>query len=359
MDLTSIFNRPPRILVADDDWLNRDLLRAYLTNSGCEVEVASEGKTALDLALQDPPDLLLVDVQMPVMDGLTLCSKVKQNLKTQFVPVVVVTALDSEEEELRAIEAGADDFITKPYNAIVLLTRVRSLLRLKKLNDDVEARNRLLRQALDRFLAEDVTDIILTDPERYLQLGGEVRRVTVLFADIRGFTRYTEQHSGPEVITTLNRIFEQLSQVVFTHRGTFDKYTGDGLMAFFGAPIAGEDDTQRALATAVEMMYRFRQLCAEIGEDVVDLDLGIGLHTGEVVVGNVGSEKVMDYTVIGDAVNVAKRLTEVAQGGEILLSEATYSQVRGVRGARVPDVSLTGRQEPVTVYRVDGLTTGE
>ncbi|MGD8822980.1 MAG: adenylate/guanylate cyclase domain-containing protein [Anaerolineales bacterium] len=356
MDLTSIFNRPPRILVADDDWLNRDLLKAYLDNSGCEVAVATEGQSALKLALENPPDLILLDVQMPVMDGLTLCGQLKQDLRTQFVPVVIVTALDSEEEKLRAIEAGADDFITKPYNAIVLLTRVRSLLRLKKLNDDVEARNRLLRQALDRFLAEDVTDIILTDPERYLQLGGEVRLVTILFVDIRGFTRYTERHTGPEVITTLNRIFEQLSQVVFTHRGTFDKYLGDGLMAFYGAPVSGEDDAQRALATAVEMMYRFRQLCAEAGEDLLGLDLGIGLHSGEVVVGNVGSEKIMDYTVIGDPVNVAKRLQEVAQGGEILISEATYAQVRGIRGTRLPDVSLSGRQEPVTVYRVDGLT---
>jgi class 3 adenylate cyclase len=356
MELTSIFNRPPRILVADDDWLNRDLLKAYLDNSGCEVVVATEGQSALKLALQNPPDLVLVDVQMPIMDGLTLCGKLKQDLRTQFVPVVIVTALDSEEEKLRAIEAGADDFITKPYNAIVLLTRVRSLLRLKKLNDDVEARNRLLRQALDRFLAEDVTDTILTDPERYLQLGGEVRLVTILFADIRGFTRYTEQHTGPEVITTLNRIFEQLSQVVFTHKGTFDKYLGDGLMAFYGAPVSGDDDPQRALATAVEMMYRFRQLCAEVGEDMAGLDLGIGLHTGEVVVGNVGSEKIMDYTVIGDPVNVAKRLQDVAQGGEILISETTYSQVHSIRGTRLPDISLSGRQEPITVYRVDGLT---
>jgi class 3 adenylate cyclase len=359
MDLTSIFNRPPHILVADDDWLNRDLLKAYLGNSGCEVVLASEGQSALEQALQNPPDLVLVDVQMPVMDGLTLCGKLKQNLRTQFVPVVIVTALDSEEEKIRAIEAGADDFITKPYNAIVLLTRVRSLLRLKKLNDDVEARNRLLRHALDRFLAEDVTDTILTDPERYLQLGGEVRLVTVLFADIRGFTRYTEQHTGPEVIATLNRIFEQLSQVVFTHRGTFDKYLGDGLMAFYGAPVGGDDDAQRALATAVEMMYRFRQLCADVGEDMAGLDLGIGLHTGEAVVGNVGSEKVMDYTVIGDTVNVAKRLQDVAQGGEILISEATYTQVRGIRGSRLPDISLAGRQEPITVYRVDGLTAPE
>ena len=173
---------------------------------------------------------------------------------------MIVTALDSEDEKIKAIEAGADDFVTKPYNSLILLTRVRSLLRLKQLHDEIEARNRLLRQVLDRFLAEDVTDIILTDPERYLQLGGEVRFVTVLFADIRGFTQFTEDNSAPAVIETLNRIFRALSKVVFSYRGTFDKYLGDGFMAFYGAPLAAEDDATRAVETAIEMQRLFVSL---------------------------------------------------------------------------------------------------
>ena len=353
MDLTEIFERPARILVADDDWLNRDLLKAYLTDAGYEVVTAADGQTALEIALQSPPDLALVDVQMPRMNGLELCAALKSSPGTRFVPVVIVTAFDSEEEEVKAIKVGADDFITKPYRSLVLLTRVRSLLRIKRLYDEIEAYNRLLRQVLDRFLAEDVTDIILTDPERYLKLGGEVRQVTVLFADIRGFSRFTEEHTATEVIETLNRVFQSLSQVVFTHRGTFDKYLGDGLMAFYGAPVSGEDDAQRALDSAIEMQRRFQELCQETGEDLNSLGLGVGLHSGEVVVGNIGSEKVMDYTVVGYVVNVAKRLQEIAQGGQILFSEATYQQVKGVKAERLESLQLAHLKETITAYLIE------
>jgi len=353
MDLRGIFHRPPQILVADDDWLNRDLLKAYLTSSGCEVITATDGESALELARKQPPDLALLDVQMPRMDGLTLCAALKTSPETRFMPIVIVTALDREEEKVRAIEVGADDFITKPYNSLVLLTRVRSLLRIKMLNDEVQSRNRLLRQVLDRFMAEDVTDIILTDPERYLQLGGDLRHVTVLFADIRAFSSYTEKRPPAMVIKTLNRIFQELSQVIFTYHGTFDKYLGDGLMAFYGAPVAGDDDEQRAVDSAVEMQRRFRELCRIDAEAMQELGLGIGLHSGEAVVGNIGSDKVMDYTVIGDVVVVAKRLQENAESGQILVSDATYKRVQGVKARRLEPVRVKGREEDVLAHLID------
>ena len=353
IELTGVFNRAPRVLIADDDWLNRDLLEAYLVSSGCEVVTAADGVAALDLARAAPLDLALLDVQMPRMDGLALCRALKSSPQTRFVPVIIVTALDSEDEKLKALEAGADDFVSKPYNSIVLLTRVRSLLRIKRLHDDLETRNRVLRQVLDRYVAEDVADIILTDPERYLKLGGEARAVTVLFADIRGFTRFTEQHTAPQVVETLNRIFPALSQVVFNFRGTFDKYIGDALMAFYGAPVAAADDPQRAVDTAREMMRVFRGLGQQGGLDLRGLGLGVGLHSGEAIVGNIGSERVMDYTVVGDTVNVAKRLQELADGGQILLSEATYRLVKGVRARRQPPLQLMGRQEPITAFAID------
>lgn len=348
MDLTGILGRPPRILVADDDWLNRDLLQTYLTASGCEVLTASDGRAALDHALNNRLDLALLDVQMPRLDGLTLCQILKGAPETRFVPVVIVTAMDREDERLRAIEAGADDFVLKPYSSIVLLTRVRSLLQLKKLHDEIEARNRLLRQVLDRYVHEDVADIILTDPERYLKLGGEIRHVTVLFADIRGFTLFTESHSGPEVIETLNRVFQALSVLIFAHKGTFDKYLGDGLMAFYGAPLAAEDDAQRAVQTAIEMQRWFGKLRSE--PDLAKLGLGIGLHSGEAVVGNIGSEKVMDYTVVGDVVNIAKRLQERARRGQILISRETFELNPGIVASPPSRVRLPGRKEPTTVY---------
>lgn len=353
MDLSEIFDRPSKILVVDDDFINRELLKAYLTEADYEVVTAADGQSAFKLALESPPDLALIDVQMPGMDGIELCSTLKSTPETRFVPVVIVTALDTLEEKIKAIDVGADDFVTKPFNALVLLTRVRSLLRIKRLHDEVDARNRLLRQILDRFLAEDVTDVILTDPERYLQLGGEIRPVTVLFADIRGFSRFTEEHTAPQVIDTLNRVFNVLSQVVFAHHGTFDKYLGDGLMAFYGAPVASEEDAQRAVKTAIEMQHSFHELRKENNEDMTTLALGIGIHSGEVVVGNIGSEKVMDYTVVGYAVNVAKRLQEVARGSQILISEDTYKQVEGVKAKKLEPLHLPHLQEPVTAYLIE------
>jgi adenylate cyclase len=346
MDLTTIFNRPPLILIADDDWLNRDLLKTYLTSSGCEVMVAIDGQMALEQALRQPPDLALVDVQMPRMDGVELCKRLKSKPETRFVPVVVVTAFDTDEEKIKAIDAGADDFISKPYNSIILLTRVRSLLQIKKLNDEVEARNRLLRRVLDRYVAVDLADIILDDPEQHLRLGGENRMVTVLFADIRGFTNFTERHTADKVIETL-------SNLIFAYRGTFDKYLGDGLMAFYGAPISEADDARRALDTAYAMQRLFRTLREEPAHEMEGLDLGIGLHSGEAVVGNIGSEFVMDYTVVGDVVNVAKRLQEFAEAGQILISEATCEQIGGTPGTKLDPIILPGREEPVTAFLVE------
>lgn len=353
MDMKGIFNRPPRILVADDDWLNRDLLHAYLTASGCEVITASDGQTALDAAKRTPPDLALLDIQMPRIDGLEVCRAIKANPPTAFVPVVIVTALDSEEEKVKALDVGADDFVSKPYNSIILLTRVRSLLRIKKLHDEVEARNRLLRRVLDRYVAEDVADIILTDPERHLKLGGEVRSVTVLFVDICGFTSFTERHPAPHVVETLNHVFRSLTQVISTYHGTFDKYLGDGLMAFYGAPVAEKDDPQHAVQTAIVMQRLFRGLKDDPALDLGGLGLSIGLHSGEAIIGNIGSEKVMDYTVIGDTVNVAKRLQERAEGGIILLSKATYEQIEGIKAEKLPAIRLPGRRESIHAYRID------
>jgi adenylate cyclase len=341
------------IMVVDDDWLNRELLETYLQQAGYQVISAGDGARALQMAAAAPPDLVLCDVQMPRMSGYEVCEAFKTNPLTRFVPVVMVTALDSDDEKLRAVEAGADDFVTKPFNSILLLTRVRSLLRIKLLHDQVAERNRLLHEVLTRYLAEGVAQNILTDPERYLKLGGETRPITTLFADIRGFTAFTEQRTAQEVVETLNRIFPELTRVVFSHRGTFDKFLGDAIMAFWGAPLSEPDDTFEAVKAAVEMRDTFYQLFGQENGGFASLGLAIGINSGDATVGNIGSEKVMDYTVIGDTVNVAKRLQEEADGGEILISEATYEQVKAhVKAEKRSTLTLQGRREPVSVYSV-------
>jgi class 3 adenylate cyclase len=342
------------IMVVDDDWLNRELLETYLKQAGYSVVSANDGAKALQMAAASPPDLVLCDIQMPRLSGYEVCQAFKNNPATQFIPVVMVTALDSNDEKLRAVEVGADDFVTKPFNSILLLTRVRSLLRIKLLHDQVEERNRVLHQVLNRYLAEGVVNQILTNPEQSLKLGGQTLPITVLFADIRGFTAFTEKRTAQEVVETLNQIFPELTRVVFAHRGTFDKYLGDAVMAFWGAPLAAPDDTFESVKAAVEMRETFYEVCGR--GQLASLDLGIGLNTGDATVGNIGSEKAMDYTVIGDTVNVAKRLQEEAAGGEILISAATYTQVKDqVQAKKRHLVTLQGRQEPVMVYSVQSI----
>jgi class 3 adenylate cyclase len=352
------FPRKPRVLVVDDSELNRDLLAAYLNHMDADVVTAADGAQALELALKDPPDLVLTDMQMPRMDGLDLVRQLKANPLTQFVPVVMITAMEGDEEKLRAVEAGVDDFMNKPFSSVLLMTRARTLLKTKHLSDQLQDRNRLLRQMLYRYVSQDVADLILNDPERHLELGGSTRRVTVLFADIRGFTRYTERHTAGEVVETLNLVFSALTQLVFKPRGTFDKYLGDSIMAFYGAPYSAPDDALRALRTALEMQAVFAGLQAD-GQDgsrLGELGLGVSLHSGEATVGNVGSETVMDYTVIGDTVNVAHRLQAEARAGEVLISAATYDLVQDhVRAEPLGEHDIRGRAETVAVYRVLGL----
>jgi len=347
IDITS----SPKIVVADDDWLNRDLLKTYLNNAGWDVSVYPDGEDALAAIQVNLPDLALLDIRMPRMDGLSVCRRIKDDPRTQLIPVIIVTALDAHNEELNAIEAGADDFITKPFNPTMLLTRVRALLRLKHLHDELESRNDLLRQALHRYVDQEVADIILKDPARYLKLGGETREVAVLFADLRNFTRFAAIHPAPKVVEILNLVFNELVEIIFQHKGTFDKFLGDAIMAFYGAPIQGMDDTRRALHAALDMQHCFKNLQASAEEHLLGtLGLGIGIHFGEGIVGNIGSERVMDYTVIGDTANVARRLQEIARPGEILISEATYQQVPTARVKILGEQAFPGRRDPVKIY---------
>jgi adenylate cyclase len=349
--------KTPLVMIVDDDWLNREVLEAYLEDAGCAVVMAHDGKTALALADETPPDLVLLDINMPGMSGYEVCARLKSDDRTQFTPVVMVTALEKDEDKIKAIQAGADDFLTKPFNSLMMMTRIRSLLRIKQLHDELEDRNNLLRRVLNRYVNEDIVDVILIDPERYLKLGGDSRSVTVFFADIRGFTAFAENKPASDVLQILNRIFDKLTEVVFAHHGTLDKYVGDELMAFFGAPVATGDDTLNAVRAALEMQQVFQRMCNEIGYPGLEkLGLGIGLHYGDVAVGNVGSERVMSYTVIGDVVNTAQRIQESAEGGTVLISESVYEIVAPAVDARRLDARVfSGKTRPIVIYAVEGL----
>jgi len=316
---------PNRILVVDDRPQNVELLKAHLTNAGYVVETATGGQEALDKVAAQLPDLVLLDIVMPDVDGFQVCEKLKSSNDTNFVPVVVITALKESGDKIRALEVGADDFLSKPFDPYELLARVKSLLRIKALHDELEQYNQLLHRTLNRYMAEDVTSLILEDPERYLKLGGEDRVVSVLFADIRGFTRFSERHAATEVVEVLNLVFTALTKTVFEYGGTFDKYLGDAVMAFFGAPLPQSDHAERAVRTGLKIVRELADWNRRREAEGLDrVDVRVAINSGPVVVGDIGSARRVDYTVLGNAVNVTARIEEyVAQPGQVVIGETT------------------------------------
>jgi class 3 adenylate cyclase len=323
----------PRILAVDDNKQNLDLLTKSLTAANYEVLTVADGATALSLVESASPDLVLLDVMMPGMSGYEVREKIRAHEATRVLPVVMLTALHEVSHRIRGIEAGADDFLTKPFNREELLTRVKSLLRIKTLYDDIETRNRLLRTLFGRYVSEEVAAEIVADPGRHLKIGGEKREVTVLFGDLRGFTPLAERLDPEDAVEILNVYLTCVVDTVFEFRGTLDKFRGDGFMAFFGAPLRREDDTANAVRCALVMQERLKSITYVKFPDL-RLNMGIGINTGTVIVGNVGSERRADYTVIGNEVNVAQRFEANAGPGQILITGSTYDRVKGAVDVR-------------------------
>ena len=340
----------PRILAVDDNKQNLDLLTKALTSANYKVITATDGPTALRLVESAAADLVLLDVMMPGMSGYEVCERIRANEATRVLPVVMLTALHDVSHRIRGIEAGADDFLTKPFNREELLTRVKSLLRIKTLYDDIETKNRLLRTLFGRYVSEEVAAEIVADPGRHLKLGGEKREVTVLFGDLRGFTPLAERLDPEDAVDVLNVYLTCVIDAVFEFRGTLDKFRGDGFMAFFGAPVRHEDDPSSAVRCALVMQERLKSISFAKFPDL-RLHIGIGINTGTVIAGNVGSERRADYTVIGNEVNVAQRFESNAGPGQILITGSTYERIKGAVEVReLGLLRVMGKENGVMAY---------
>lgn len=354
------------ILIVDDERDMRRMLRLILEGAGYDVLEASNGEQAVEVARAAQPDVIILDVMMPYMDGFEVARKVRQLPTLPWTPILMLTGLGGVAKTVEGLEAGADDFLGKPYNRAELMARVSALLRLKKLHRQMEARadmlereraalqenNLTLHQALRRYLSKEIADIVLGNPTRNLELGGAAYDLTVLYVGIQGFGPFNTARSPYDVLQTLNRIWDQLVPLVFEGHGTFDRFAGEALVAFYGAPISLGDDALRAVQTALAMQYRFATL-REAAPELADLSLGIGIYTGEAVVGNVGSEQIMDYTVVGYPPGAAERLQELARPGQILIGPATYEAVQDAVLARpLTPTRLRGTSSLVDLYEV-------
>ncbi|MBA3532974.1 MAG: response regulator [Ardenticatenales bacterium] len=360
---------PPLILVADDEPDMRLLLRRMLELHDFEVLEAKDGIECTQMALVARPDVIVLDVMMPDISGFEVARKLRGDGSLAWTPILMVTGLTATADKIRGLEAGADDFISKPFNGSELITRIRSLLRLKQIHDESERRNedlermqieleqqsKTLRRVLLRYMSPAIVDTMLSDPTQNLKLGGATLRVTVLLADIRGFMTFSDQRSAQEVLYVLNTLWTSLVPIIFDHKGTFDKYIGDAILSFYGAPTSLGDDAYRAVCTALTMQKKFEELRGSM-PILSELGLGIGLVTGNAVVGNAGSEQVMDYTVIGHPPNTAQRLQEIAGKGQTIICDETYTAVKDQVIVRaLPPLDIRGRKEPLQAYELLGL----
>jgi adenylate cyclase len=346
------------ILIADDDVVSRKLLRRLLEQDGHEVRAAANGAEALQLFAEQPSDVVLLDIVMPGMDGISVLRQLKGTPGAQDVPVIMISAVDETDSVVRCIEIGADDYLSKPFNPIILRARINAGLAKKRLHEVERAR---VHDVFSRFLPEHVVDDVLARSDDDVRLGGVRTTGTIMFTDIRGFTSFSEHRSPEVVIAALNHYFGETSDTILEHGGTLVAYRGDGFLAAFGAPIEVEDHADRALATARDIvdtrLPRFNAWLRSnaIGEEV---RMGIGLNSGPFMSGNVGSPRRLEYTVNGDTVNTASRIEGLTKtlGGPILLSESTRAALlRPPSDLRpVGETEVRGRQSAVSLWTVDG-----
>ncbi len=318
------------ILVVDDNAMNRDMLSRRLARRGYDVACAEDGQTALAMIDSTAFDLVLLDIMMPGISGIEVLTRIRETRDSATLPVIMATAKDEQSDIVGALELGANDYVTKPLEFPIVLARVNVQLQLKAANSALAKRNEFIRSVFGRYLTDDIVDTVLDSPEG-LALGGERREITILMADLRGFSTFASDRDPADVMTMVNHFLSVMTDVILRHGGTIDEFIGDAVLALFGAPRAFADHAPRAVACAAEMQGAMAEVNAlNRAKGLPSVEIGVGVHTGEVIVGNIGSERRTKYGVVGDAVNLTARIESFTQGGQVLISAQTRDACGGV-----------------------------
>jgi adenylate cyclase len=361
-------HNPPRILIVDDNETNRDILITRLELHGYDLKQAADGEEALAVAREHLPDLILLDVMMPKLDGIEVCKRLRGDASLPFIPIILCTAKADSKDVVAGLEAGADEYLTKPIDQTALVARVKSVLRLKALHDELTTLNKGLEQRvtaqlveieriskLRRFLPPQVADLIVASGSEK-DLESHRREITALFCDLRGFTGFSESSDPEDVMMLLRQYHEAIGNIIHKHGGTLERYAGDGVMVIFNDPVQVENPALAAVQMALEMraalealMEKWRRLGHEIG-------FGIGIAHGYATLGTIGFEGRFDYAAIGTVSNVASRLCNEAASGQILITPRVHMAIEEhVTVEPAGEFELKGIRRPMAVVNVVDL----
>ncbi len=342
-----------RILIVDDEPVNLQVLNNYLSLRDYIVAQATNGLEAISLLEEGfEADLVLCDVMMPRMTGYEVTQKIREKWAAHELPVMMLTAKNQISDLVTGLEVGANDYLSKPFHKEELLARVKTHINITHLRTEKE----WIRNTFGRYVSDEIVAQLLTSKEA-LKLGGERKKITIFTSDLRGFTALSERLPPEEVVTILNFYLSRMADVITQYQGTIDEFMGDGILVLFGAPIAREDDAIRAVACAVAMQLAMESVNIQIREwGLSPLEMGIGINTGEVVVGNIGSEKRTKYGVVGNQVNLTYRIESYTTGNQIFISESTYREVESIVSLNgQKKVQPKGVKQPITIYEIGGI----
>ncbi len=345
-----------RILVAEDNPNARQLVHDILESIGYESILAVDGPSALAAAQTQVPDLIILDVNMPGMSGFEVCKAIKDDPKLNHIPILMLTAQTDVESRVAGLGLGAEDYIAKPYSPRELAARVSARIRAKSETDTLRRTQEIIRQTFERFVSPSVVEKLLQNPSD-IKLGGKLQEITVMFSDLEGFTSVSEKTEPEKLLGILNRYHELVVSIIQREGGTVDKFIGDGVMALYNTPLEQADHALRAVRTALSIRDELAQFSQQF-EQPYRMKINFGIHTGMAVVGNVGTPQCMNFTAVGDTVNLASRLQALSNNEQILLSQATYDQLRNLLRSNVIGTrSVKGRSEPVMIYEALALVS--